>query len=96
MMNSPLPILTFSYRTQACSECDGDRFIAEPARWAGEAYGEWVDVPCHACSDGTEPVLCKGCEKATALDDDDLCRDCSSFVTIDLTPMGGGTWRLSV
>ena len=45
-----------------CGSCDGAGATYESVRWAGEAYGELVEHPCHDCNgtgiDGDECAYC--------------------------------------
>lgn len=62
----------------ACPECEGTGGGCAPVRWAGEAYGEWVETRCERCGGrGVVPAVCRTCHRTAPCDRDaEACAEC--------------------
>ena len=80
-MNRPANIqaATYAWRTVDCTECGGEGVILESCRWAGEAYGEWVEAHCAECDGAGEvDASCAECDVIRPLNADGICSGCAS------------------
>jgi hypothetical protein len=84
-------VTAYSFRTAACSECDGNP-------WFGIGHGS----RCEGC-DGLGEVDCQCCDcgEVTAINDDGQCQRCHDADTLPLVEfqaryLGENAWRVEL